>query len=651
MPEGVIPTSPLTGDDLTPLLWMQRQFPTVGNALAEIVRLSARLHLPRPSIHVISDIHGDDQKLRHVINNASGTLRPIVEELFQKTMSPDKLKEFITLIFYPRETLEMVEPTLVSAEERKAFSRQTLDKLLTIVRHMARSHTLFQTAQHFPSEYRDLLVELLIEPNGKEQKAYHNALIESLLTHDRAFSVIRQAVRVVRDLAIDELIIAGDLWDRGPRGDRVVDYLMHQPGLSFIWGNHDAAWLGACLGHAALIMHVLRISLRYRNMRQLEEGYGITLGPLEVLVNQVYASDPALCFKAKGTGLRDPLLVARMQKAAAMMQFKLEGQMILRNPQWGLEQRRLLHTIDLESGTISIEGTQYRLRDTSWPTLDPRDPYALSPEEQAALENLQASFRNSQKLWQQMNFLVNKGSMYLVRDDNLIFHGCVPVDSEGNFLPLLVDGKSVAGREMFEALHHLWPRVFRRPTLHDLDLLWYLWCGPLSPLFGKDKITTLENDLIEDPATHVETKNPYFSLIHQVDFCDKILCEFGCDPERGLIVNGHVPVRIEKGESPMKRSGKAITIDGAFSEAYGDQGYTLVLEPEYTLLARHQHFASVKTAVMQGLDIIPEVTEIRRWESPRKIGDSEEGDEIRREIDWLQKLVWAYQTNQIRQLE
>jgi fructose-1,6-bisphosphatase-3 len=429
----------------------------------------------------------------------------------------------------------------------------------------------------------------------------------------------------------------------------VVDYLRQQPNVSFIWGNHDAAWLGASLGHGALICHVLRVSLRYRQLGQIDEGYSIPLTPLEHLARTVYADDPAKHFLPKVHGMRPDEVIARMQKAAAIMQFKLEGQAIARNPEWSMDHRRLLHRIDHKKGTIEVDGAVYPLRDALFPTLDPADPYRLSPEEELCLKRLRHSFVNSQKLGEQMRYLVSHGAMYLNRDDHLIFHGCVPVDERGEFLPMIVDGQPCRGRGLFDALEKLLVRVIEQPLEKDLDLLWYLWSGPSSPLFGKDRIATLERDFIADKTPHHETRNPYFALIHEPWFCDKVLAEFGVNPERGLIVNGHVPVKIEKGESPLKRSGKAITIDGAFSEAYGDHGYTLVLEADRTSLALHHHFESVEAAIRDGVDIIPSVTDVRVWDRARRMGDTERGAELRCHINLLERLIEAYRNNRLRQ--
>jgi fructose-1,6-bisphosphatase-3 len=654
----------LTGDELlTVLRPLARQFPTLDAALGEIARLSAELTLPMGTVHILSDIHGDAVKLRHVINNCSGMLRPLVKRLFGPRMSAEEMQELLSLLFYPRETLDLLEPRLHDQATRQSFCRRMLSDLFTIVNVLARRYPQRYAEKTFPPEYRDLFAELLREPTAERGPHYYDALIEPLVEHDRALYLLRLTVRVVRNLAIDELVIGGDCWDRGPRGDKVVDYLMRQPRVSFIWGNHDVAWLGACLGSEALVAHVLRISLRYQRLAQLEEGYGIPLDALETLARKVYKDDPAANFMPKAAGdpsPREPQLLARMQKAAAIMQFKLEGQLIARNPQWGLNNRRLLHTLNPANGTIVVEGKTYALKDTVFPTFDPANPYELSAEEQDCLQETRKAFLTSQKLWSHMHYLLTYGSMYLVRDEKLIFHGCLPVDEHGEFLPLEVDGQPVAGKALFDALDGVLARVLdqastglpeaplvSRPA--DVDLMWYLWCGPRSPLFGKDKIATLEIDLVADKSAHTEIKNPYFQLIHEVPFCDRILKEFGVDTKEGLIVNGHVPVKIEKGESPIKRSGKAITIDGAFSSAYGDHGYTLVLEPDRTLLATHHHFESVEAAVRRGQDIIPTISVIRTHEPPRRVADTERGAEIRRQIHWLERLVQAYRNKHLRQ--
>jgi fructose-1,6-bisphosphatase-3 len=633
--------------ELAALRALADRFPNADAAFAEIARLNGELTLPKGAIHVVSDVHGEDVKLRHVINNASGTLRPVVEKLFANR-APAERQELLTLIFYPREQLDRRVPELKTPEERHAFSRRTLEDLFTLVRNLAATHSLHHISRLLSSEYSGVLRELLYAPAAAPGN-FADAIVESLVRAERDLHVIRLVVRLVRDLAVDELIVAGDCYDRGPRADRVVEYLKRQPNVSFAWGNHDVAWIGAGLGQEALIAHVLRVSIRYRRLSQLEEGYGITMQPLEHLVRTVYADDKAECFKPKGEGLRDPLMMARMQKAAAIMQFKLEGQAIARNPGWKLDHRGLLRKLDPKAGTVEIDGKTWPLKDTFFPTFDPAAPEALSAEEQKCMERLRRSFLASDRLWQHMRFLVDRGAMWQLRDDHLIFHGCVPVDDEGRFLAMTVDGTPRAGKELFSALERVVVRSLGTRQESDIDLLWYLWSGPLSPLFGKDRITTLENDLVADKATHVETKNAYFKLIHEVPFCDRILAEFGVSPERGLIINGHVPVKIDKGESPMKRSGKAITIDGAFSQAYGDHGYTLVMEADRTFLAMHHHFDSVEAAVRDGVDIIPTTTPVRESTTPRRVGETEQGVEIRADIALLESLVEAYRSHALRE--
>jgi fructose-1,6-bisphosphatase III len=628
---------------------LAREVPNVDSAIAEIARLSAELTLPKGTIHVISDIHGEDKKLRHVINNASGTLRPLVERLFKDRMSPDEFQKILTLIFYPAEVFGHLEETLRDPQEQKAYALRTLHDLFAIVRVLASHRSLDAATRLLPVDYRELLAEILHAPSTERDDAYIAAIVDQLVRRGRVLHLIHLIGRVIRNLAIDELIIAGDCWDRGPRGDRVVEYLMQQPNVSFIWGNHDAAWLGACLGHDALVCHVVRISIRYGRLLQLEEGYGIPLEPLASLARAVYGDDPAASFAVKASGMREPGMLARMQKAAAIMQFKLEGQVIERHPEWEMDHRRLLHRMNLQMGTIEVDGVEYALKDVHFPTIDPENPYELTAEERLCVRRLRGSFLSSEKLWNQIRWMVAQGNMFLRREEHLIFHGCVAVDDQGNFLPMIIDGQPYTGCELFRAIERVVYRVPETRRRDDLDLLWYLWSGPRSPLFGKDRIATLERDLIADKRPHHETKNPYFRLIHETWFCEKILGEFGVETDQGLIVNGHVPVELEKGESPIKKSGKAITIDGAFSESLGDHGFTLVMEPHRTFLALHYHFESVEAAILRGADIIPSITVVREWDRPKTVADSQRGRRLRADIEQLERLIVAYRNHELRE--
>lgn len=639
----------LSAGEIEALRSLSRMFPTIDAAAAERARIAPQLGLPKPTIHVISDIHGEHVKLRHVLNNASGRLRPLVEKELGGEIPPADLQEMLSLLFYPRETLERQAGHFADDEAMRSYCRRVVPLLWRLFAVLAADRSAEQVRRLFPEDFASLFLEMWATMGRRDWTAYQQGVFDSLIADGRALQFLRLTARLLRHLAVDELIVAGDFWDRGPRGDEVLAHVMRQPNVAITWGNHDVSWLGASLGCRALIANVLRISCRYRRLTQIEEGYGITLQPLEHLVRACYADDPATCFLPKGEGLRDRVMMARMQKAAAIIQFKTEAAIIDRHPDWGLDNRRLLHCIDHAAGTVTINGTRYPLRDSLFPTVDPDDPYRLNDEETDCIERIRQSFRQSGRLREQMQYLVDHGRMWVARDRHLIFHGCVPIDQSGEFLPLTVDGHSLAGRASFDAIETVVARALDQGAEADLDFLWYLWSGPRSPLFGKDKIATFENDFVSDHDVRAEKKNAYFGLIHDVAFCEKILREFGVDPVDGLIVNGHVPVKVDQGESPLKRSGKAITIDGAFSQAYGDHGFTLILDARETLLARHHHFESVEDALATGTDIIPTLTTVREWPRPRLIADTERGEPLRIRMELLGKLIGAYERHDLRQ--
>ncbi|MBI4752146.1 MAG: fructose-bisphosphatase class III [Acidobacteria bacterium] len=637
--------------ELTMLHAVASQYPTTDEALAEISILKAGLSLPKGVVHIVSDVHGEYKKLRHIINNASGSLRLLVETRFGNRLSTQEQQQLLATIYYPHEVIEHLRPQFQESGFRHRWVRNTIRHQFEVVLALGRNYRRRHVTSLFPREFQELFEELLDESAAGRGSGYINAMLEALEPYDRDLTAVRAASRLVRNLSVSELVVAGDLGDRGPRLDKVLDYLMQQPNVSFTWGNHDASWMGACLGNEALIATVLRISLRYRRLSQLEEGYGLIVSPLEKLARTVYGNDPAKYFSAKGTGLREEILLARMQKAIAIIQFKLEGQIIRRHPEWEMEHRALLHRINFQEGTITIDDKVFPLRDTYLPTIDPVDPYRLSHEEQVCMDRMRQSFVSSDRLWQHMSFVARRGAMWLRRDQAVIFHGCVPVDEAGDFLSVEVDGKNVSGRGLFDALEFKIRGAFRKGAERvgiDADWLWYLWTGPRSPLFGKDRMATFETYFIDDKSIHVEHKNPYFKLIHDADFCRVVCGEFGVF-EDGLIVNGHVPVKVEKGEQPVKRGGNAVTIDGAFSEAYGDRGYTLILAPERIALAEHHHFESINEAITSGADIIPKVENLRTYDPQRTIGDTEEGEEVRHKIGVLERLVLAYEEGVIHE--
>lgn len=626
---------------------LAQRYPNVPAALAELANLSAILTLPKPTVHVVSDVHGEYVKLRQVINNASGSLRPLVDRLFEATLDADARNDLLAFFYYPRETW------LHHTRGRPEAARR--DKLawfvphaVTVMRDLARHYTLKHVDKIVPDPFDALFRELMFAGELAREPAYVARALEPFLRHDRDLDLVRMIARTVRNLAVGELVVAGDLGDRGPRIDKVIDLLMHQPNVSITWGNHDAVWMAACLGHPAAIMTVIRLSLRYRRLSQLEEGYGIAMAPLDKLARDAYGDDPVTRFQCKGEGLRDGQLMARMQKAAAILQFKLEGQLFRRRPEWEMEARALLHRIDPAAGTIDLgAGGVHPLLDTHLPTIDWRDPYALSDGEQRCLARLTQAFLDSGPLWRQMTFVASRGRMVLRRDRCAIFHGCMPVDDGGELLPMIVDGAPRTGRPLFEAIDRVVQRAFRKQDPDDVDQVFYLWTGPRSPCFGKDRMATFETYFVADKATHKETKNPYFKLIHEPAFCARILHELGVD-ETGYLVNGHVPVKLERGETPIKASKRAITIDGAFAAAYGDKGFSLVLDAHRMYLAQHHHFDGRDAVIDEGADIVPTVSDVEAYDRPRTVGDTEAGAAIRAEIAALEELVAAFEANVIR---
>jgi len=622
------------------------RFPDASSALAEIAHLRAVRELPRGTIHVVSDVHGEFRKLEHILRNGSGSLRPIVERLFEGRLDEAARALLLNLVYYPRETWEHVAPRLGDGDARAAFVRDTLLRELELLRVLASRHSLRHVQRTLPEPYGELFAELLAAPLLGRDGTYVAALLEPLLRDDEGASLLRATAHTLRAFASWELIVAGDLGDRGPRIDRVIDAIRRQRNATIVWGNHDAEWMGACLGQEALVATVVRNSLRYGRIAQLEEGYGIPVEPLEQLARAAYADDPAERFRTKGEDQRDPMLLARMQKAIAIVQLKLEAQTALRNPAFQLEHRNLLHRIDPAAGTVTIDGKVHPLLDRAFPTVDFRDPYRLSEAEAKCIDLLRSSFLGSATLWRDMRYVEERGAMLAVRDENVIFHGCVPVDAVGEPLALEVDGVAVAGRALFAGLEGAVRRAFRERRASDLDLLYYLWAGPRSPLFGKDRMATFETYFVADEAARKETKNPYFERIHDRAFCARLGAELGGTGEV-LIVNGHVPVKLEAGESPLKHSGMAVTIDGAFSEAYGDHGFTLVIGAERTTLAKHHHFESVQAAIERGADIVPEVEDVRVHANPLRVADSAHGAELADEIAALEDLVRAYRDHAI----
>lgn len=637
----------------TTLSLLSRQFPTASTVMSEISLLQAKLTLPKGRIHVISDVHGDDRKLRHVVNNASGGLSNLVNEVFGDELNEEEKGTLLAFLYYPVEKMRTYQDRISNREWRLGKTKRLLRLQFRLVRNLAKTVTKEELLGLMKEEFKVLYIALLDEISFERDLGYVDSMIDALADYDQDIKALHEASRLVRNLVVSEVVVAGDLFDRGERGDRVIHYLRNQPKVSFTWGNHDVTWMGATLGSEVLIATVLRISLRYLRLWQLEEGYGILLSPLANLAKTVYGDDPAeVFFPKRSSDFMDEELVAKMHKAIAILELKLSSPVIERHPEWKMEDRRQLHLIDYEKGTITLDGKSHALRDANFPTIDAADPYALSAEERICMDRLRESFVSSQRLWEHMLFLVRQGSLSLKRDEALIFHACVPTNEDGSFREVDLGGKTLSGAELFYELEQVVRRTYREgghTVSEDLDYYYWLWIHGDSPLFGKTRMTTFERYFIADPETHKEVKDPYFQMIHDAEFCKRVGRAFGVEGDV-LIVNGHVPVKVEDGEDPVKRGGNAVTIDGAFSESYGDHGYTLVMGPNGIRLAEHSHFESVEDFLECDNDMIPKLRDLRKNVPPRTIAETHESEDIQAQLCSLNNLLQAYRSGEVREL-
>jgi fructose-1,6-bisphosphatase-3 len=629
---------------------LARQFPTAASVMSELALLQAKLTLPKDRIHIISDIHGDDRKLRHVVNNASGGLSNLVNEVFGNDLTEKEKHTFLAFLYYPVEKMRRYQEHLQDRDWRLRKVKKLLRLQFQLVRTLAKTIAKDAILKLIKEEFKVLYIALLDEVSFQRDPSYVDSMIEALADYDQDIVALHEASRLVRNLVVTEVVVAGDLFDRGERGDRVIHYLRNQPKVTFTWGNHDVTWMGATLGSDVLIATVLRISLRYLRLWQLEEGYGILLSPLAQLAKTIYADDPATCFHPKRqTDFADEDLIARMHKAIAILEFKLAAPVIRRHPEWKMDHRLLLHQIDHQNGTITLDGKVHPLKDTHFPTLDPADPYTLSSEEKTCLARLRQSFISSERLWQHMLFVVRQGGMSLKRDEALIFHACLPTNPDGTFREAHIDDQKLSGQALFHELEQIVRRTYRQgahTVSQDLDYYYWLWAHPDSPLFGKSQMTTFERYFIADPETHREVKDPYFQKINDPDFVRKIGHAFGMSDDV-LIINGHVPVKVEDGEDPVKKGGNAVTIDGAFSESYGDHGYTLVMGPNAIRLAEHSHFESIDHFLDCDTDMIPNLRALRQYETPRILSDTHESQDLQAQLCSLNSLLQAYRSGQI----
>ena len=637
--------------ELTLLRNLAHQYPSVASAATEIINLQSILNLPKGTEHFITDIHGEYEQFNHILKNGSGSVRRKIDEEFGNTISNKDKKSLATLVYYPEEKLELVKRSEDNLED---FYKITLHRLVQLIKRVSSKYTRSKVRKALPKDFAYVIEELITEKEEVQDKeAYYNEIINTIIRIDRAPQFIVALCNLIQRLVIDHLHIVGDIYDRGPGPHIVMDTLCDYHSVDIQWGNHDISWMGAACGHMALIATVIRIAARYGNLSAIEDGYGINLLPLASFALETYGDDPCDVFAIKYNtdyNTKDLSLDEKMHKAIAVMQFKLEGQVIARNPDFNMEDRRLLHRIDYEKGTIALDGKEYKLNDTSFPTIDPLHPYELTEGEAAVMERLSQAFINCEKLQKHVRFLFAKGGMYKVYNGNLLYHGCVPMEEDGSFAKVNVQGKEYQGKALYDILEHYARRGYYAKDAMERrtaqDIMWYIWAGPGSPVFGKNKMATFERYFLSEKETHVEEKNPYYGLYEKEEVVYKILEEFGLDIAKAHIVNGHVPVEQIHGESPIKCGGKLLVIDGGFSKAYqektGIAGYTLVANSYGMRLVSHEPFTSAEEAIKNESDIFSDSIIVETYRERHSVADTDIGQNLRERIGQLNKLLEAY---------
>ncbi|MCF0179476.1 MAG: fructose-1,6-bisphosphatase [Bacteroidales bacterium] len=642
---------------------LSEKFPSVSSAATEIVNLEAILSLPKGTEHFLSDLHGEANAFQHVLKNASGVIRRKVDEVFGMSMREADKNELCSLIYYPEEKLQLIREREADLDD---WYRITIHQIVAVARVVSVKYTRSKVRKLLPHDFSYIIEELLHESvTEADRHEYYNAIINSIINIRRSEELIIAICNLIHSLVIDKLHIVGDIFDRGPGAGRIMEMLCGYHDFDIQWGNHDIEWMGAAAGNAALIATVLRVSIRYANVETLEEDYSINLLPLANLAIDTYGNDPCTQFLTNDFENnprlnRSAMLMARMHKAISIIQFKLEGQIIRRHPEYNMNNRLLLDKINPEKGTITIDGKEYPLLDTYLPTIDWNDPYMLCPGEEVVMEQLLHSFRHSEKLQKHLRCLYQHGSLFLVQNNFLLYHAAIPLNEDGSFKEVEVAGKTVKGKELMKRIERVIRRAYFAPTGSEvkdyaLDYMWYLWCGQDSPLYHKDKMTTLERYFIEDKEVYKEVKGSYFVLANQKETCKNILREFGLDPSKSRIINGHVPVRTLKGESPVRAEGLRLVIDGGFSKPYhkttGIAGYTLIFNSHGIQLVEHESFESKEEAIRKGTDIHSRVA-LEEFKNHRMlVRDTDIGQEIVQQVQDLEKLLMAYRHGVIKEKE
>nr|WP_287904100.1 fructose-1,6-bisphosphatase [Prevotella sp.] len=652
-------------EDMRYLQLLSQSFPTVAEASTEIINLQAILNLPKGTEHFLADIHGEYEAFIHVLKNASGNIKRKVNELFGNTLRETEKRELCTLIYYPEQKLELVKHNETDIDD---WYHITLHQLVAVCRDVSSKYTRSKVRKSLPADFSYIIQELLHEHTEDHDKtAYVNVIVDTIISTGRADDFIIAIANVIQRLAIDSLHILGDIYDRGPGAHIIMDTMRKYHSWDMQWGNHDILWMGAAAGNDACICNVIRLSLRYGNLPTLEEGYGINLVPLATFAMETYKNDPCTEFIPKTTGGASQLdektlrLTAQMHKAIAVIQFKVESQIIAKHPEWKMNDRCLFEHVDYQNGTIDLQGKTYKMSSCSFPTINPAAPSELSPEEEILISKLHHSFSVCEKLHKHIRVMLQHGCMYGIYNNNLLFHASCPLNEDGSLKEVeIYPGKKYSGRAL---MHHTGMQIrtaFQQDSAPEerdyaIDYFLYLWCGPDSPLFDKSKMATFERYFIADKETHVEEKGYYFKLRDDEEVIDHILDAFGVVGSNRHIINGHVPVRTLKGENPIKANGKLMVIDGGFSKAYhnetGIAGYTLVYHSRGFQLVQHEPFTSTEDAIQRGTDI-KSTTQIVEMSNRRMlVADTDIGVELRKQIDDLEELLYAYRHGYIKEKE
>ncbi len=636
---------------------LANQYRNIAAASTEIINLQAILNLPKGTEHFLTDIHGEYEQFNHVLKNGSGAVRRQIDEEFGNTLSNKDKKSLATLIYYPQEKLDIISQEEDNIED---WYKITLHRLVQITKRVASKYTRSKVRKALPRDFAYIIEELITEKADiSDKEGYYNEIIHTIIRIGRAPEFIVALSNLIQRLVIDHLHIVGDIYDRGPGPHIIMDTLMNYHSVDIQWGNHDIVWMGAACGHLPCIATVLRIAARYGNLDTLEEGYGINLIPLATFALDTYQETNCDAFAIKYNtdyNTKDLSLDMKIHKAIAIIQFKLEGQVIKKHPEFKMDDRLLLDKINYEKKTVLVYGKEYPIKDTDFPTVDPADPYNLTPDEEQMMARIQQAFLKCEKLQRHVRFLYSNGGLYKIHNSNLLYHGCVPLDEEGNFKAVNVDGKLYRGKELYDILDnyarkgyyaHNDPAGMRKAQ----DYIWYIWAGPNSPVFGKDKMTTFERYFVEDKETHKEVKNSYYSMLDREDILNRILEEFGLDARRSHIINGHVPVELKKGETPIKCEGKLLIIDGGFSKAYqsktGIAGYTLVANSHGMRLVAHEPFESTEAAILHESDIFSDSTVVETAPVRIRVADTDIGAELKESIKQLEQLLRAYRDGTI----